>query len=89
MTDEKRAKLNHLMKIWPSKAICLSSWLEEKGISQPLTFSYLKSGWLEKIGAGAFKRAGQSVDWPSGLQAVQNQAKLYIHLDGKSTLMLM
>lgn len=86
MTHENRAKLNHLLKIWPLKAICLSSWLEEKGISQPLTFSYLKSGWLEKIGAGAFKRAGESVEWTSGLQAVQDQANLNIHLGGKSAL---
>lgn len=86
MTDENKAKLNHLMKVWPSKAICLSSWLEEKGISQPLAYLYVKSGWLEKVGAGAFKRAGESVAWPSGLQAVQNQASLKIHLGGKSAL---
>lgn len=86
MTDENKAKLNQLLKSWPSKAICLSSWLEEKGISQPLTFSYLKSGWLEKIGPGAFKRAGESVEWSSGLQAIQNQAALSIHLGGKSAL---
>ncbi len=86
MTDENKAKLNHLMKAWPSRAICLSSWLEQKGISQPLTFLYVKSGWLEKVGAGAFKRAGESVEWPSGLQAVQGQANLNIHLGGKSAL---
>lgn len=86
MTDENRSKLNQLMKSWPPKSICLSSWLEEKGISQPLTFSYLKSGWLEKVGAGAFKRAGENVEWPSGLQAIQNQANLNIHLGGKSAL---
>lgn len=86
MNYENRSKLNQLLKVWPAKAVCLSSWLEEKGISQPLTFLYVKSGWLEKIGAGAFKRAGESVEWPSGLQAVQNQAKLNIHLGGKSAL---
>lgn len=86
MTDENRAKLNQILKLWPAKAICLSSWLEERGISQPLSFSYLKSGWLEKVGSGAFKRAGESVEWPSGLQAIQNQANLNIHLGGKSAL---
>lgn len=86
MSDENKAKLNHLLKVWPSKAICLSSWLEEKGISQPLAYLYVKSGWLEKVGVGAFKRAGESVKWPSGLQAVQEQANLNIHLGGKSAL---
>lgn len=86
MTDENRAKLNQLLKLWPSKAICLSSWLGEKGISQPLTFTYLQSGWLEKVGSGAFKRAGEEVDWPSGLHAMQKQASLNIHLGGKSAL---
>jgi hypothetical protein len=86
MTHENRTKLNNLMKLWPSRAICLSSWLEEKGVSQPLTFTYLQSGWLERVGAGAFKRAGEKIEWPSGLQAIQNQANLNIHLGGKSAL---
>ena len=86
MTDENRSKLNYILKSWPSRAICLSRWLKENGISQPLTFTYLKSGWLEKIGSGAFKRAGENVEWPSGLQAIQSQAKLSIHLGGKSAL---
>ena len=87
MTNENRAKLNQLMRVWPSKAICLSSWLEEKGVSQPLTFSYLQSGWLERVGSGAFKRAGEEVEWPSGLHAIQEQATLKIHLGGKSALL--
>jgi len=86
MADENKAKLNQILSSWPSKAICLSSWLEEKGISQPLSFTYVKSGWLEKVGTGAFKRAGENIEWPSGLQAIQNQAKLNIHLGGKSAL---
>ncbi|MFO1257275.1 MAG: type IV toxin-antitoxin system AbiEi family antitoxin domain-containing protein [Gammaproteobacteria bacterium] len=86
MSHENRSKLNHLLRIWPTKAICLSSWLGEHDISQPLTFTYVKSGWLEKIGSGAFKRAGETVDWMSGLQAIQEQAKLNIHLGGKSAL---
>lgn len=88
MSDENRAILNHILKLWPSRAICLSSWLEEHGVSQPLSARYLQSGWIERIGHGAFKRAGETVDWPSGLQAIQDQAKLRIHLGGKSALQL-
>lgn len=86
MSDEKKAILNHILKLWPSKAICLSSWLERHGVSQPLSAKYLQSGWIERVGHGAFKRAGELVEWPSGLQAIQEQAKLKIHLGGKSAL---
>lgn len=86
MANENRAKLNQLFKLWPTRTICLSSWFKERGVSQPLTFSYVKSGWLAKVGAGAFKKAGDLIEWPGGLYTMQNQANLNIHLGGKSAL---
>jgi hypothetical protein len=86
MTRQNVAKINQLLKTWPSKAICISDWLEKKGIDRKLASYYQKSGWLEKVGNGAYKKAGEVVEWPSGLAALQNQAKLKIHLGGKSAL---
>lgn len=88
MSDENKAILNRVLKEWPPRAICISSWLEEQGVSQPLSAKYLQSGWIERVGHGAFKRAGETIAWPSGLQAVQDQAKLHIHVGGKSALQL-
>ncbi|MGE3319484.1 MAG: type IV toxin-antitoxin system AbiEi family antitoxin domain-containing protein [Candidatus Berkiella sp.] len=80
--------LNQLLKSWPSKTICLSEWFEERGISRKLVHYYNKAGWIERVGQGAYKRAGDSIDWPSGLKALQEQANLAIHLGGKSALQL-
>jgi hypothetical protein len=64
----------------------VTKWLEENGISRQLQQSYLKTGWLESIGHGAFKRAGDSVDWLGGLYAIQTQVGLDVHIGGRTAL---
>ena len=64
----------------------VQSWLEKRAISRQLSDLYVKSGWLQKIGQGAFIRAGDHVDWMGGLYAVQQQLGLKVHLGGKSLL---
>lgn len=86
MARQNQYNLNQLLRYWPDKAICLSNWFYEHGVDRQLVHYYNKTGWIEKIGQGAYKKAGERIDWPSGLQAMQNQAKLAIHLGGKSAL---
>ena len=86
MNRQNTTKLNQMLRTWPTKAICITDWLTRRGMTRKDTSYYLKAGWLEKIGNGAFKRAGDNIEWPSGLYALQNQANLNIHLGGKSAL---
>lgn len=86
MGKQNRTQLNRLLKSWPPNAIYTSSLLKSKGISRELVHYYQVAGWLEKIGNGAYKRASDTVEWTSGLAAIQNQSKLDIHLGGKSAL---
>lgn len=88
MDRHNQSYLNQLLRSWPPKKICLSEWFEERGISRKLVHYYNKAGWVERVGQGAYKRAGDNIDWPSGLNALQEQAKLAIHLGGKSALQL-
>lgn len=86
MARQNEYHLNQTLKSWPSRAICLSDWFNQHGVSRKLVHYYNKAGWIEKIGQGAYKKAAEKVDWPSGLQAIQDQAELSIHLGGKSAL---
>ncbi len=83
---QNEIKINKILQSWPSGTVGLAVWLEENGISRQLQQRYLKSGWLERIGRGAFQRAGDSVDWLGGLYALQKQAKINIHVGGRTAL---
>lgn len=88
MDRHNKFYLNQLLKSWPSKTICLSGWFQEKGISRKLVSYYNKAGWIERVGQGAYKRAGDNITWSSGLQALQEQVHCAIYLGGKSALQL-
>ena len=85
---QKRDKLNHLLRSWPSGTVMTQASLEAQGISRQLSALYLKRRWIQKLGQGAFIKAGDGVDWMGGLYAVQQQTDLKVHLGGKSLLEL-
>ena len=81
-----QTKINQLLQSWPSGTVGLTVWLEEAGISRQLQQRYLKTGWLESISRGAFKRTGDTVDWMGALYAIQRQGGLDIHAGGRTAL---
>lgn len=86
MSLHSDAKINQILQVWPSGTIGLTLWLEKQGISRQLQQRYQKSGWIESIGRGAHKRAGDKVDWLGGLYAIQKQAGMPIHVGGRTAL---
>lgn len=88
MSTEKEIKINKLLQKAPHDAVWLASWLVQNDISHDLQKRYVKSGWLEKIGTGAFKRKGEDVDWLGGVYAIQKQAHKSIHIGGLTALNL-
>ena len=82
------AKINKLLKDWPTGTVYLSSWLADNGVSNQLLSQYKKSKWVSSIGSGAVIRAGDDVDYHGGLYALQNQAGLSIHAGGRTALSL-
>ena len=47
---------------------------------------YVQTGWLERLGKGAFKIAGDKVEWTGGLYAIQRQLGMAVHVGGKTAL---
>ncbi len=68
--------------------VLLAPWLERLGISRDLQKRYRRSGWLESIGTGAFKRPAEEVTWQGALHALQAQAHLAFHVGGMTALTL-
>lgn len=79
----KDTKLIQLIRTWPQGAVLTSEWLiHEKGYSKGLLQQYHRSGWIELIGKGAYRRAQVDkkglplqnltpLSWTGGIYALQ------------------
>jgi len=88
MTTNSDKKLQNLLANHVPGSVLLASWLTKNGISRDLQQYYLKSGWLESYGFGAFKRPNENVKWTGALNSLQKQAKLPVHAGGLTSASL-
>lgn len=54
----------------PSGVVLTSAWLEAQGISSKLTWWYVHSGLLEKLGTNAYKKIGDHITWSGAISAL-------------------
>jgi hypothetical protein len=64
------------------------TWLAEQGVSKDLARKYVASGWMERIGRGAYVRTGDTVDWKGALFSLQAQLGMSVHVAALSALQL-
>lgn len=81
-------KINQILQKWPPGTVITSGWLKEQGVYKQLADSYTDSGWLERIGRGAYKRKGDDIIWAGGVYALQKLLNLPVHVGGKTALEL-
>jgi hypothetical protein len=85
---QKERKLNSILKKWARGTVAAQPWLQSQGVYRQLTRAYLRSGWVERIGRGAYALAGDRVTWTGGLYALQHHLNLPIHAGAKTALEL-
>jgi hypothetical protein len=73
------SKINLLLQDWPPHIVATQCWLNSKGVDYRLADKYVRSGWLNRLGHGAYTRAGSTVDWPGAVHALQRQLGLDVH----------
>ncbi len=88
MTTNSDKKLMYLLSNHIPGTVLLASWLEKNGISHDLQQYYLKSGWLESYGFGAFKRPNENVQWTGALNSLQRQTESPVHVGGLTSISL-
>lgn len=88
MAGETKSKINLLLRSWPTGTVAVLPWLEKQGVYQQLAYEYERSGWLQRVGRGAYVRGGDRFDWTGGVHAIQSQLGLRVHVGGKSALEL-
>lgn len=88
MNSDSSSKIKHLLLNWPGGTVATSTWLAKQGVYQQLAYQYERSGWLRKIGCGAYARLSEAVEWTGAVYAMQEQLKLPVHVGGKTALAL-
>lgn len=88
MNIQKPSKINQLLRAWPNGTVAVYPWLKKQGISRQLADTYCKGQWIERIGVGAFKLSGDTVDWTGGVYALQYDLNYDIHVAAHSALEL-
>lgn len=74
------------MRSWPDGVIYTQKYLSSLGYYHDLVRRYKKGEWLEPVGRGAYKKAGDTVTIISGLHALQTQLQLTVHPAGRTAL---
>lgn len=88
MTTITSNLLKNLLDDHVPETVLLASWLDKKGVSHDLQKYYRRSGWLEPLGIGAFKRPKEVVRWQGALFALQTQVNSPIYVGGQTALSL-
>ena len=88
MSRQNRSIINNLLRNWPKNTVSVYIGFKKQCVYRQLAGTYVKSGWIERIGQGAFKRTGEIVEWSGGLYALQAQLNMSVHPAGKTALQL-
>ena len=89
MSTNNEIKLKKLLDLHVPGTIILASWLDTNGFSYGLQQRYRKSGWLESVGVGAFKRPNETINWQGALYSLQKQANLHLYIGGLTALSML
>ncbi len=88
MTTYKKTKLRKLIEVLHKGNVITVALLDSIGISNDLRKYYLKSGWIEPLGRGAYKKPNDNIEWQGAVNAIQKQNNIHVHVGGLSALSL-
>lgn len=86
-TGLERQKLNQRLNAAPAGAVLTTTWLKGQGISSRLANYYVNSGWLHRVGEGAFTVQPETPAWLGAVFGLQQKSKL-LHPGGRTALEL-
>lgn len=85
MATQKKEYLKSLLTIFGERKVVTSEVLASYGISTDLQKYYLRSGWVESVGRGAYKRPGSRVGLMDALATLGTESNV-IHVGATSAL---
>lgn len=88
MDTHSISKINYLIRQWPKGTVGVQRWLTSLGIDRFLAEGYCRTGWLERIGYGAYKLYQDSVDWTGAVWTLQHALNYQVHVGAQTALEL-
>jgi hypothetical protein len=82
-----RKRINQRLFTAPARAVLTSGWLKRHGISNKFAVYYASSGWLHRIGDGAFTVQPGTPTWLGAVFGLQEKSKS-LHPGGRTALEL-
>jgi hypothetical protein len=82
-----RKRINQRLFTAPANAVITSGWLRRHGISSKLAVYYASSGWLHRVGDGAFIVQPGTPTWLGAVFGLQEKSKS-LHPGGRTALEL-
>ena len=86
INTRSKNKINQLIQNWPKWVVGTQRWLDAQGVNRFLAQQYCRSGWIERIGQGAYQLAGDSLKWTGAVYALQSQLKFAVHVAAQTAL---
>jgi hypothetical protein len=86
MNTNIASKIQNVLADWPNNGLVTQAWLSQRDVSYSLANKYVKSGWLERLSPGMFKRPSDELTWQAALSGLQTQSDLAIHAGGLTAL---
>ncbi|WP_417546797.1 AbiEi antitoxin N-terminal domain-containing protein [Marinobacter sp.] len=74
-------KINHLLHN-PYGAVVTTAWLASHGVTSDQARKLASSGWLQRVGHGAYCQAGEPLTWESAVFALQTSDHTGLHRFG-------
>lgn len=89
MTTKNQYKLKSLLALWPKHTVLTSRWLLKQGLSHENLAGYQKSGWVRRVGSGAFQQTSDNISWEGTVYGLQKQHPGLFHIGGRTALELL
>lgn len=86
-TSANSKRINQRLVAAPANAVLTSAWLKAHGISSKLADYYARSGWLHRIGDGAFTVQKAEPTWLGAVFGLQQKSQSF-HPGGRTALEL-
>ncbi len=83
----KRERINQRLRTAPKGAVLTSAWLKDLGVSNRLADYYAGSGWLYRVGEGAFTTHPEDPTWLGAVYGLQHKSHSF-HPGGRTALEL-
>ena len=86
MRVSRNEKLKTLLETLPPHTVVTSTQLNVLKISPQHVQNYLKSGWVDAVAAGTFKRPNDTLTWAGALHSLQRQLSLPVSVGAMTAL---